>query len=137
VALGTCYTCEGKPPICDGCFAELLTRWSDSARSFGWRWGAGLRVTLDRRGEAPRSWPTWESDDAVNVRRICSRLVGPLANAVAERRDPRLVEAFAKLCAESAEEAYRTLSIAEARAVIADFDHRLPGWRERLRNVGS
>jgi hypothetical protein len=104
-----------------------LKRWSGSAQSFGWRWGAGLRVTLDRRGEAQRFWPAWESPAAANVRKICGRLVAPLANTVDDRREPRLVDAFAKLCADAAQEAYSTLTIEDAHAVVADFDRRLPG----------
>jgi hypothetical protein len=96
---------------------------------FGWRWGAGLRVTLDHRGEAARPWPVWVSERAANVRRICRGIVAPLANAVPERRDERLVEQFARICAEAAEEAYSTLTIDEARTVVADHDRRFPEWR--------
>lgn len=96
-----------------------------------------MRVSFDRRGEVPRSWPAWDSPHAAGVRRVCLRLVAPLANAVAERRDARLVEAFAKLCADSAREAYSTLTLDEARLVVADFDRALPGWAERLRDAGS
>ena len=137
MAIASCYTCSCAPPLCQSCFDTLLEAWSGSARAFGWRWGAGLRVTLDRRGEAPRFWPAWESDEAANVRRICARIVAPLANAVPERRDPRLVEAFARICADAAQEAYSTLSIEEARALVADFDRRLPDWNKRLREDAS
>lgn len=134
--LGTCYACGGNPPVCATCFDELLGRWSANARTFGWRWGAGIRLALDRRGEAHKTWPSWESDAAVNVRKICKRLVAPLANSVPERRDPRLVEAFARICASAAEEAYGTLTLEDARLVVADYDQRHPGWRDRLRAGG-
>lgn len=137
MGLGYCNTCDGRPPVCDDCFDARLAAWSDSARKFGWRWGAGLRITLDRRGEVPKQWPGWDSAEAVNVRRICSRLVEPLAHNVPERRDPRLIAAFAKLCAAAAEEAYGTLTIDEARSLIADFDRRFPGWNDRLRKAAS
>lgn len=129
MTLGSCYTCAGAPPICAECFGEALARWSDSARTFGWRWGAGMRVTLDDRGVVPKSWPEWESDEAVNVRRICTRIVAPFASHRPERRDPRLVAAFARVCAEAAREAYSSLTIDEARLLVADFDRRLPSWR--------
>lgn len=91
-----------------------------------------MRITLDQGGTVARSWPEWESDEAANVRRICRRLVEPLANAVPERRDAELVEAFARLCADAAKEAYATLSLDDARAFVADHDRRFPRWKEQL-----
>lgn len=94
-------------------------------------------MSFDHRGEVPRSWPAWDSDGAAGVKRICARLVAPLANSVPERRDPRLVDAFTRICADAAQDAYITLTLEEARAFVADFDRRFPGWKERLRNAGS
>lgn len=132
MSMGTCYGCGGVPPICDECFDMRMTRWSDSARTFGHRWGALLRVALDHHGTVSRAWPAWDTDRAKNVREMCRRMVGPLAHAVTERRDERLVEAFAEICAAAAEEAYRDLSLDEARLILADQDRRFPGWRSTL-----
>jgi hypothetical protein len=125
----SCNACSCVPPLCTECFAELLARWGPTADAFGTRWGAGLRVTLDLRGEAPRSWPAWESDAAANVRRICTRIVMPLAHSLPERRDPALVDTFARRCGAAASAAYSTMTLAEARRHVADFDRRLPSWR--------
>lgn len=125
----SCTTCSCKPPLCELCFAERLALWGETADAFGTRWGAGLRVTLDVRGQAAPAWPAWESDEAANVRRICSRLVDPLAHSLPERRDQRLVEAFARRCAAAAQAAYTTMTLDEARQHVRDFDMRLPGWR--------
>lgn len=125
---GTCYVCNGRPPICDACFDEMRERWRDSARMFGFRWGAGLRISLDHGGQVLKSWPPWESERAMNVRRICRRIVEPLASTVPDRRDARLVEAFARICASAAEESFTTLALDEARMIVADFDRRFPAW---------
>ncbi|MBE7449184.1 MAG: hypothetical protein HS111_09890 [Kofleriaceae bacterium] len=132
MVLGSCYTCQGVPPICPECINELSERWNSSARAFGWRWGARLRITMDVRGEASRSWPAWESEPATDLRRICRKIVEPLASAVPERRDPRLVEIFARVCASAAREAYLGLTLEEAREVVADWDRRFPTWQRDL-----
>jgi hypothetical protein len=141
MAIGTCYTCQGVPPICTECIQELAERWNSSARAFGWRWGARLRVVLDLRGEVNRSWPDYDSDEAANHRRICRKIVEPLAGSVPERRDVRLVDLFARVCAKAAKEAFLELSFEEARLVVAAWDRRFPTWQrdliERLRGAAS
>jgi hypothetical protein len=50
---------------------------------------------------------------------------------------PRLEEVFARIFARAAQEAYSTLTVEAARLVVADFDRRLPGWRERPREEAT
>jgi hypothetical protein len=92
---------------------------------------------MDVRGEANRSWPAWENESARDLRRIRRKIVEPLANAVPERRDERLIEIFAQVCAASAKDAYLELTLEEARVVVADWDRRFPNWQrdpiDRLR----
>ncbi len=97
-----------------------------------WEFPAGLRITLDHRGEASKPWPAWDSDRAANVRRICRRIVEPLASTAPERRDARLIDAFARICAAAAAEAYAMPTLDEARGLVADFDRRLPDWSQTL-----
>jgi hypothetical protein len=98
-------------------------------------------VVLDTRGQVDRTWPDYDSDAATNLRRICRKIVEPLAGSVPERRDARLVELFAKVCAAAAKDAFLELSLDEARLVVVDWDRRFPTWQrdllQRLRGVGS
>ena len=124
--MSTCYACQGRPPRCGACVQLLIERWRDNARMFGKRWGAGLVVARARANRPADEWPAWGSDRARRVRRACRRIASPLASTVPERRDPRLVEAFAKICAEAAAEAYTGLSLADARALITAHDRQHP-----------
>lgn len=108
--------------------ATLLDRWRGSARMFGQRWGAAVLLAVQRRGATAERWPPWESDRATRLRQTCRMMVSPLAHSLPERRDSRLVEAFAVICAEAAAEAYATLSVDDARTLIDDHDRRFPNW---------
>jgi hypothetical protein len=132
MALGSCYTCNGVPPICPECIQQLSERWASSARAFGWRWGARLRITMDVRGDADRSWPAWEGESARNLRRICRKIVEPLASTVPEPRDERIVEIFAHVCAAAGKDAYHELTLEDARMVVTDWDRRFPTWQSDL-----
>jgi hypothetical protein len=134
-----CFTCGRVAPLCPACIQDRLELWGPTAREFGWRWGSGLRVTMDQSGEA-RPWPAWWSDEAAKVRRYCRRIVLPLAGGHADapdRADVLLTEFLAFVCGAAAAEAYSTLSVDEARRLVADYDRRHPQWRrlvaERLK----
>lgn len=99
---------------------------------FGHRWGATVLLAVSHRDGKPAPWPAWDNDRATRVRETCRAMVAPLAHSLPERRDDRLVEAFAMICAEAAAEAYATLRIDDARILVDEHDRRFPNWRRDL-----
>lgn len=99
---------------------------------FGERWGAAVLLSVRSRAGAADPWPAWESERATRVRDTCRAIVAPLAHSLPERRDSRLVEAFAVICAAAAAEAYASLSAKEAQALVEEHDRRFPGWRRDM-----